>query len=218
MRLKQYLIEQTKFKVYVDMDGVLTDFEAQFFKFFKKKPSQIKGGDKDFWETVDKGGLEFWSDMPWLGGSKKFWNYVKQFNPTILSAPARSLPQSRQGKKIWVKRELGNTPLILKRAREKKVYANKNSILIDDMVKNVSDWNGAGGIGIRFKSPEQAIKDLKQIIMNEQSGGEGQIDTTVMSGATRNLLKPFRAFYISHDVKKKCPGKLKWSRKEGRCK
>ena len=54
--------------------------------------------------------------------------------------------------------------------------------------------------------------------MNEQSGGEGQIDTTVMSGATRNLLRPFRAYYISHDVKKKCPGDLKWNRKEGRCK
>lgn len=55
--------------------------------------------------------------------------------------------------------------------------------------------------------------------MNEQSGGEGQIDTTVMSGSTRNLLKPVgRAFYISHDVEKKCPGKLKWDRKEGRCK
>lgn len=217
MRLKQYLDEQEKFKIYVDMDGVLTDFDGQFFKFFKKRPTDIKS-DKEFWEMVDKGGLKFWVDMPWLEGSKKFWNYVKQFNPTILSAPARSLPQSPKGKKIWVKRELHNTPLILKRARNKKEYADKNSILIDDMKQNISDWNNAGGIGILFRSPEQAIKDLKKVLVSEQSGGEGQMDTTVMSGATRNLLKPFRAYYISHDVKQKCPGKLKWDRKEGRCK
>lgn len=165
MRLKRFLAEETKYKIYVDMDGVLTDFDAQFFKIFKttKKPKD----DAAFWSMIDKGGLKFWSEMPWINGSKKFWNYVKQFNPTILSAPARSLPQSRQGKKIWVKRELGNTPLILKRAREKKVYANENSILIDDMVKNISDWRGAGGIGILFKSPSQAIKELGDILKNE---------------------------------------------------
>lgn len=166
MRFKQYLTEAQAYKIYVDMDGVLSDFEGQFRKMFGKTPDEVhkEGGDPLFWSVVGKGGLKFWSEMPWLQGSRKFWNFVKQFKPSILSAPARSLPDSRKGKKIWVKRELGNVPLILKRAREKKVYANANSILIDDMTKNVSDWRGAGGIAIQFKSPEQAIKELKKIL------------------------------------------------------
>ncbi len=46
--------------------------------------------------------------------------------------------------------------------------------------------------------------------------GTSPIDATVMSGSTRNLLKPIGR-YISHDVKKKCVDGLKWDRKQGRC-
>lgn len=163
MRLLKYLKEKKEFKIYVDMDGVLTDFDEQFLRMFKKTSTQVhkEGGDAHFWSVVEKGGLKFWSEMPWMRGSRKFWSYVKQFNPTILSAPARSLPDSPKGKKIWVKRELGGVPLILKRARNKKDYADENSILIDDNMDNISGWKGAGGIGILFKSPEQAIKELR---------------------------------------------------------
>jgi len=166
MRFKKYLTEAQEYKIYVDMDGVLTDFDGQFRKMFGKSTDDVhkEGDDAHFWKIIDGGGLKFWSEMPWLKGSRKFWNFVKQFKPTILSAPARSLPNSPKGKKIWVKRELGGVPLILKRARDKKDYADKNSILIDDMTKNISDWKGAGGIAIRFKSPEQAMKELKEIL------------------------------------------------------
>jgi len=169
MRFLRYLKDQKEYKIYVDMDGVLTDFNGQFFKYFKRTPEEVhkEGGDPLFWGMVSKGGLEFWSKMPWLGGSKQFWNYVKQFNPTILSAPARSLPQSPKGKKMWVKRELGNVPLILKRAREKKEYADENSVLIDDSQENINGWRSAGGVGILFKSPQQALRDLKGVLESE---------------------------------------------------
>jgi len=167
MRLQSYILEQTgkKFKIYVDMDGVLSDFLSAFKKIDGRTTTEVeKEGDEAFWEHVKKGGLEFWSNMPWMQGSKKMWSYIKDKDVAILSSPARRLPNSPKGKAIWVKRELGsNTKLILKRSKDKKEYANKNSILIDDLQKNITAWNAAGGIGILFNNPNQVIKKLKEL-------------------------------------------------------
>ena len=167
MRLQSYILEKTgrSFRIYVDMDGVLTDFLAAFKKIDGRPTTEVeKEGDPAFWEHVKKGGLEFWSHMPWMQGSKKLWNYVKDKDVALLSSPARNLPNSPKGKAMWVKRELGgNTKLILKRAREKREYANEDSILIDDLQKNITEWNAAGGTGILFKNPNQVLKKLKEL-------------------------------------------------------
>ncbi len=164
MRFLQYIIEQQEFQIYVDMDGVLTDFDASFKKVDGRPTTEVeKEGDPAFWEHVKKGGLEFWSEMPWMKSGKKLWNFVKPYKPIILSSPAEH-SDSPKGKKIWIKRELGNVKLILKRANEKHEFSGENKILIDDLTKNIARWKSAGGIGILFKSAEQVIKELKKII------------------------------------------------------
>lgn len=168
MRLQNYL---TEFKnasmmiIYLDMDGVLTDFEKAFELIDGRKTTEIeKEGDPAFWEHVKKGGLQFWSMMPWMKDGRKLWNYVKNMNVKILSSPSRSLPDSNKGKKIWVQALLKPTPeLILKRAREKQKYAAKNAILIDDKKSNILQWNAAGGTGIYHISANNTIKELKNL-------------------------------------------------------
>lgn len=165
MRFKQYITEQNKFQIFMDMDGVLTDFEASFKNIAGNTTKSFdKLGDNAFWDHVRLGGLKFWSEMPWIQNSKNLWNFVKKFDTVILSAPARTIPDSPKGKKIWIKRELGNVKLILKRGRFKHMFAGENKILIDDKLKIINKWKGAGGIGIHFKSAEQAMKELKKII------------------------------------------------------
>ena len=164
MRFKSYLFESIGKKIYLDMDGVLTDFQASFKKIDGRTTEQVeKEGDKSFWDHVDKGGLEFWSKMPWTKTGKQLWNYVKNKNVAILSSPARSLPNSIKGKYIWIGRELGSIDVNLKRAREKQELASSESILIDDLPKNIKQWKASGGHGILFKNAGQAIKELKKL-------------------------------------------------------
>lgn len=149
------------------MDGVLTDFGAAFKKIDGRTTQEVeKAGDSAFWDHVDKGGLEFWSDMPWMKGSKKLWSFAKRTKLplAILSAPARSLPNSPKGKQIWIGRELGPTETIFIRAKYKQQYASPTAILIDDQLPNIKRWKAKGGIGIHFKSPEQTIKELRKIM------------------------------------------------------
>ena len=143
----------------------MTDFHAAFEKIDGRTTKEVeKEGDPAFWAHVKKGGLKFWSMMPWMKDGRQLWNYVKNKNVKILSAPARSLPDSRKGKKIWVHQALNPKPeLILKRAREKQEYAHKKAILIDDKKKNVDRWNAAGGIGIWHTSTKKTINALQKL-------------------------------------------------------
>jgi len=168
MRLTNFLSELRdvgkKSVIYLDMDGVLTDFVKAFELIDGRKTTDIeKQGDPAFWAHVKQGGLEFWSKMPWMSDGKKLWEYVRKHNVEVLSAPARALPESVKGKDIWIKRELGGIKMNLIRAREKQKFAHENAILIDDQRKNITRWSGAGGIGIYHLSASSTIKELKRL-------------------------------------------------------
>jgi len=48
---------------------------------------------------------------------------------------------------------------------DKQKYATtggKPNILIDDYIKNIKEWENAGGIGIHHLSPTQTIAQLKR--------------------------------------------------------
>jgi len=166
MRLKRFITENTDTIIYLDMDGVLTDFEKAFIGIDGRTPKEIeKHGDDAFWDHVRQGGLEFWSKMPWMEGGKELWHYIKRSNvrAEILSAPARSIPESPKGKEIWIKHEMGHVKLNLKRAREKHEFATPNAILIDDNKDNIEKWKSVGGIGIWHTSANKTIRELKSL-------------------------------------------------------
>ena len=58
--------EIPQYKIYCDMDGVLTDFESRFEHYSGMSPKEYenKHGIKAFWNLIDvEVGIVFWSDM-----------------------------------------------------------------------------------------------------------------------------------------------------------
>jgi len=168
--------KETDLKIYMDMDGCLTDFDKSVQDGFlrqwnKDNKTKIKDGwgfeakygPKIFWTEIEKMGLEFWSEMPWTKDGKKLWNFVKNMNVEILSTPSKE-PDSLKGKYIWCERELGDVKVTLTRQKQNK--ANSKSILIDDLKKNIDKFTAAGGIGILHKNTEDTLTKLKKIIEN----------------------------------------------------
>lgn len=161
--------EEKPFKIYLDMDGVITDWFKAFRDLGKDVTKGLEGNEFEdkfgrdaLWELIAKEGkLEFWSEMEWTKDGKKLWNYVKKYNPTILSTPAKS-KFSKDGKKIWIERELGkDVPFIF--AKDKWKYADMNSILIDDYDKKINDWVNLGdGVGVLHFSADKTIEELKR--------------------------------------------------------
>ena len=143
------------------MDGVLVDFDKAYFDLTGEKAS-FNTDPKKFWEPINKAGAAFWIKLPWMPDGKQLWDYIKQYNPDLLSAPSRE-ESSKMGKRIWVKRELPGVKLILRSADRKQEFATPNSILIDDRADNIQRWKDAGGIGIVHTSAADTIQQLKDL-------------------------------------------------------
>jgi len=151
-----------EYKIYCDMDGVIVDFIKGYHELTGRDITGSFHSDPAFWEPIDKAGYNFWMNLEWTKDGKKLWNYIKKYNPEILSAPSRQ-NDSRVGKHDWVKRELPDSHLILRSPENKKEFAKPNAILIDDRESNIDDWNKAGGIGILHTSTEDTIKQLQKL-------------------------------------------------------
>jgi hypothetical protein len=142
------------------MDGVLCDFEKQFYKLTGHTFDDSTYDQKSLWVDIEKGGIEFWSQMEWMRDGKQLWSYIKDYNPIILSAP--TFKSSHIGKRIWVKRELGkHIECILDRNKYK--YAEENNILIDDMMRNIKPWIKSGGIAIFHENTRTTISKLRRM-------------------------------------------------------
>ena len=160
------ITESTDYKIFSDMDGVLTDFDESFKKYSKgiaPRDYEKKFGKEKFWELIDgTGKVGFWVGMPWMGDGKQYWDYIKNYDTELLSSPSRS-STSRLGKRLWVRNNMPGIKLTLAQAAHKQNYAAPNHILIDDRKSNIDQWVSKGGIGILHTSASDTISQLKQL-------------------------------------------------------
>ena len=127
-----------KYEIYSDMDGVITDFDAQFKKLSGGISPSVydkKEGLEKFWGLIDDGGVGFWVGMPWMEDGKTYWDYIKKYKPILLSS----------------------------RSKDKQNYSGENKILIDDRPSNITEWRSQGGIGILHTSAANTIAQLKEL-------------------------------------------------------
>jgi 5'(3')-deoxyribonucleotidase len=158
-------------RLYIDLDGVITDFNQQLAKLLDKKleRSWDFGNDPKVWKKIDEAGEGFWKSMEWMPEGKELWDAAKKYNPIILTAPSRH-QSSWAGKRAWLKENLPKVPYIIESKKEK--HADKDSVLIDDREKNIKKWRDAGGIAIHHKDAKSTIKKLKEIMKDKDGEKE----------------------------------------------
>jgi len=155
--------KEKELKIFVDLDGVLVDFDKAFEELGHGFSYDID--DQKLWNIIKHETKHFWRDLDWTPDGKELWNFVKKYYPIILSSPAPAFadPDCARDKVNWVKKHLGRyVEVIIERKKEK--YAEANAILIDDREKNILKWQEVGGIGILHKSAEQTIEKLKRYL------------------------------------------------------
>ena len=147
------------------MDGVLCDFERQWARTNKLPFSKFQTLNiHDRWEKVRQHG-SFWETIPWKGDGRTLWNYIKKHDVRILSAYSSSDPNCMAGKRKWLNKNvsISNAKIHLVTRSQKQIYSKKNTILIDDYIRNIKEFNAKGGIGIRHKTASQTISELKKL-------------------------------------------------------
>lgn len=155
-------------RLYVDMDGVLTDFMKKLCGILDMPLDRDFefGNDTKVWKKIDSAGKEFWAGMEWMPGAKEeLWNELSEHDPVLLTSPSNH-PSSVEGKKEWIDAHVPGTPFIIEQEKEK--YADPDAVLIDDREKNIEKWRKAGGTGILHKTNENTLKELRKILSKKE--------------------------------------------------
>jgi len=166
-------------KLYLDMDGVLTDFTGACEKLGKHMMFWFSNDKERFWKHLIYTGAEFWSEMPWIAGGKELYGFLERsgFSPTILSAVpsqerGKAIVDARKGKIQWLRKELGiqyARNAILCFRHEKALQSGISRVLIDDSSENIREWEEAGGIGILHKNASRTIQCLSKVLEDKGS-------------------------------------------------
>jgi len=167
---KQFLKQhnrQPEYKLYVDLDGVLADFEGGVKRAIGVYPTELDRSDlwKQIYQTPD-----FFTNLGWHPGGRELWQQIARLHPTVLTGlpgtkhdPQTSVEGERQ-KRAWVAKMLGKyVPCIVVPSKDKQQYATPESILIDDRPDNIAQWKARGGIGILHTSLQTTCRQLREL-------------------------------------------------------
>lgn len=151
-------------KLFVDMDGVLADFDRHLYETFGYWPGDKH--DKFMWKDI-LGSKSFFRYIPPFYNAKRFIDlieYLDRGKPYILTAcPHSDYPDIAKQKIEWIKEHIGDyhvLPVI--GGRNKGLFLDRpRDILIDDMEKNTLAWQEYGGRGILHKDYNTTFEQLK---------------------------------------------------------
>lgn len=160
--------------IYLDMDGVLCDFEGRYIDLFKEMPGASRDR-KEFsnnWTDFVIG--ENFSTLARWPGAEDLLDAIGVISQThnitvkiLTSSGGHKYHDKVKEQKIrWLCNNGITYEAIVVPGRSKKAaYATPSSVLIDDTVDVIDRFNDEGGIGILHKNAANTIK-LLLILLN----------------------------------------------------
>lgn len=153
-------------RMYLDLDGVMADFDLAFYSLFRKDPHDVD--DKELWRLINTVPT-FFRDLPLMTGALEFWKWAQPlFRISILTACPRSNYQEAARQKIaWCRQHLGNDVTILPvmGGKNKVLFMHSaGDILIDDFEKNILPWREHGGVGIIHRNFPETKEQLHKVM------------------------------------------------------
>lgn len=163
-------------KIYLDMDGVLTDFEKKYEELFGVRPVEVKHRTKHFWENwetfVQNGSF---TKLEKHKGADKLLDYV-----ATLGVPVEILSSSggdtfheyvTTQKIAWLMNNgITYKANIVAGGSKKAAYAKPWHILVDDTEHVVEKYRKAGGTAILHHDVDVTIRELSRLYLEWQGG------------------------------------------------
>ena len=170
--------------VYLDMDGVLADFFTEYARLAGIENGNYRDippakTDPTLQKMI---GTDFFARLPKFATADQLVNMVVRvfgyYN--ICSSPLRGdHANSEKQKQVWIQKHLSPAPreiIITPRKSKYAVQADGTpNILIDDRGNNITEWENAGGVGIKYQADEDTLavvtaglKRAMQIVKKER--------------------------------------------------
>ena len=158
--------------LYLDMDGVLANFDKKFKEIKSYDPDHIKFRDAVMIHRI-------FEDLEFMPDTQKLLNHVSKLNHIhieILTSMGTFDPErgfhAKAQKMHWLdKHNIPYKPNFVRTKTEKAQYADSNSILIDDSAGCINPFIAAGGHGILHTNATETIRILDSTIMHIRALG-----------------------------------------------
>ena len=149
------------FRLYLDCDGVLADFDTGFTDKFETDSQEFEDthGAKEFWKLI-RNDLNFFGTLPPMEGAYTLYNAVKHLRPIILTGCPFGNWAEHQ-KFGWRDKHFPGVPMVTCLSRNKRSFCQPGDVLVDDLEKYRDLWEGAGGTFVLHTSAESTIAQLK---------------------------------------------------------
>lgn len=170
--------------VFIDLDGVLTDFTRGYRAWYGLDFRYEQACDWNFCHRVFKRQTGKSKDAFWRGFTKEFWAnlektpecdmilaLVEPYNPIVLTAPPIDPSgEAVGGKMIWIRNNLSKyfhegRYLI---GPAKKSIAREGALLIDDLGANCEEWSSAGGDSILVPRPWNVLSGSDPVVVIQE--------------------------------------------------
>jgi len=157
-------------KIYLDMDGVLADFNKRYKELFGTGAAGEDRNRKNFsrnWKEFIR--TEQFATLDRFPGSSELIEFVSimPVRLEILSSTG-GIPfhsEVSEQKSLWLKNQgIEFTANFVPGRKVKKYYAFSGNVLIDDTPDVIESFNEAGGIAILHKDVNETISKLKELI------------------------------------------------------
>jgi hypothetical protein len=158
-------------QIFVDMDGVLADFDRHHEETFGFRSDKLL-------DNVDWGKVaavpNFYAGIPMMADAQLLWNFLlvaRQGRPPIvLTGIPASVAEAADNKRQWVARNFGsNVEVRCCRSKEKCLHAQPGDILIDDWEKYRDLWIAKGGRWITHTSAADTVEQLQKVLYERKA-------------------------------------------------
>ena len=152
-------------QVFIDMDGVLADFDGYAEGIFNMPPHQAEQilGTSMFWKTLHAD-PDFYANLPPMHDAYELSNGVLKYceSPIILTGVPMG-DWARPQKEAWRDKHFPSVPMITCYSKNKRDHAKPGDILIDDMLKYRHLWEEMGGTFILHTSAKDSLRQLEDM-------------------------------------------------------
>ncbi len=155
--------------IYLDMDGVIADFEKRYVELFKVQPSstrEYKEFNKFFDKFIADGHFETLELMPDAMDLVRALRNALPPTQILSSTASEKRHKAISEQKIkWLETQGIDFQRNLVPGKElKKIYARTDTLIIDDTESVINDWRAAGGVAILHKNVADTLVQLKFIL------------------------------------------------------